>query len=127
MTDGPTARAVIAYLDALNEHDADAIAACVAEDGTSVRYDSGPGGPWADSCQVPVRLEGQDDWTYLSVPIVVNALDPQPVLRAGSMTVGPGVGNGTRTATHTVYGRMPALQDALPGDYLDTLVLTLTY
>lgn len=32
MTDGPTARAVIAYLDALNEHDADAIAACVAED-----------------------------------------------------------------------------------------------
>ena len=65
-------------------------AACVAESGTSVRYDSGPGGPWADSCQVPVRLEGQDDWTYLSVPIVVNALDPQPVLRAGSMTVGPG-------------------------------------
>jgi spore coat protein U-like protein len=49
------------------------------------------------------------------------------VVAAGSMTVGPGVGNGTRTATHTVYGRMPALQDAPPGDYFDALVLTLTY
>lgn len=49
------------------------------------------------------------------------------VVASGSMTVGPGVGNGTRVATHTVYGRMPALQDALPGNYLDTLVLTLTY
>ena len=37
-----------------------------------------------------MRLEGQDDWTYLSVPILVRALDPQPALRAGSMTVGPG-------------------------------------
>jgi spore coat protein U-like protein len=49
------------------------------------------------------------------------------VVASGSMTVGPGVGNGTRTATHTVYGRMPALQDALPGQYLDTLLLTLNY
>lgn len=65
-------------------------AVCAVESGTTIRYDSGPGAPWADSCQVPVRLEGQDDWTYLSVPIVVNALDPQPVLRPGSMTVGPG-------------------------------------
>jgi spore coat protein U-like protein len=46
---------------------------------------------------------------------------------SGSMTVGPGVGNGTRTATHTVYGRIPQLQDATPGDYLDLLVLTLSY
>ncbi|WP_461475005.1 Ig-like domain-containing protein [Microbacterium sp. HJ5] len=65
-------------------------AACAVESGATVRYDSGPGAPWADSCQVPVRLEGQEDWTYLSVPIIVNALDPQPVLRPGSMTVGPG-------------------------------------
>ena len=49
------------------------------------------------------------------------------VLASGSMTVGPGVGNGTRTATHTVYGRIPGLQDALPGNYLDTLVLSLSY
>jgi len=65
-------------------------AACTAESGTTVRYDSGAGAPWADACQVPVRLETQEDWTYLSVPIIVRALDPQPELRAGSMTVGPG-------------------------------------
>ena len=35
-------------------------------------------------------MAGQDDWTYLSVPITVRPLDPQPELRAGSMTVGPG-------------------------------------
>jgi spore coat protein U-like protein len=49
------------------------------------------------------------------------------VIASGSMTIGPGVGNGTRTATHTVYGRIPQLQDAVPGAYNDTLVLTLTY
>ena len=49
------------------------------------------------------------------------------VLATGSMTVGPGVGNGTRTATHTLYGRIPGLQDVLPGNYLDTLVLSLNY
>ena len=44
------------------------------------------------------------------------------------MTVGPGNGNNSRTATHTVYGRIPQLQDALPGAYSDSLlVVTLTY
>lgn len=65
-------------------------ASCVLDSGTNVRYDAGPGAPWVDSCQVPVRLAGQDDWTLLSVPITVIALDPQPVLRPASMTVGPG-------------------------------------
>jgi spore coat protein U-like protein len=49
------------------------------------------------------------------------------VLATGSMTVGPGVGNGTRTAIHTLYGRIPGLQDVVPGNYLDTLVLSLNY
>lgn len=65
-------------------------AACTVESGTTVRYESGAGAPWSDACQVPVRIAGQEEWTYLSVPIIVNARDPQPVLRAGSMTVGPG-------------------------------------
>ncbi|SFR94265.1 hypothetical protein SAMN04487846_0931 [Microbacterium sp. cf046] len=65
-------------------------ASCSFESGTTVRYDSGAGAPWVDACQVPVRIAGQQDWTYLSVPILVRALDPQPELRAGSMTVGPG-------------------------------------
>jgi spore coat protein U-like protein len=45
----------------------------------------------------------------------------------GGFTVGPGVGNGTRTATHTVYGRVPALQPADPGNYSDPIVVTLTF
>lgn len=65
-------------------------AACTVESGAVVRYESGAGAPWVDACRVPVRLEGQDDWTYLSVPITVIPLDPQPVLRPGSLTVGPG-------------------------------------
>ena len=49
------------------------------------------------------------------------------VIASGSMTIGPGNGNGTRTFTHTVYGRIPQLQDAVPGAYNDTLLVTLTY
>lgn len=49
------------------------------------------------------------------------------VIASGSAVVGPGVGNGTRTFTHTVYGRIPQLQDAPPGTYGDTMVLTLTF
>ncbi|MCR2808812.1 MULTISPECIES: Ig-like domain-containing protein [unclassified Microbacterium] len=67
-----------------------AAATCTVESGTTVRYDAGAGAPWTDACRVPVRLSGQTDWTYLSVPIIVRPLDPQPELRAGSMSVGPG-------------------------------------
>jgi spore coat protein U-like protein len=51
------------------------------------------------------------------------------VIASGSMTVGPGVGNGngSLSVTHTLYGRIPQLQDAVPGSYADTLLLTLTY
>jgi len=58
--------------------------------GTRVRYDAGTGSPWTDACTVPVRVAGTAEWTLLSVPISVNARDPQPELRAGSLTVGPG-------------------------------------
>jgi spore coat protein U-like protein len=46
---------------------------------------------------------------------------------SGSFTVGPGVGNGLRQDSRTVYGRMPALQDALDGTYADTIVVTLEF
>ncbi|QEW02066.1 Ig-like domain-containing protein [Microbacterium lushaniae] len=65
-------------------------AACALEAGTRVRYDAGAGAPWTDACQVPVRLAGTEEWTYLSVPITVAARDPQPELRPASLTVGPG-------------------------------------
>jgi len=51
------------------------------------------------------------------------------VIASGAMTIGPGNGNGsgTQTVTHTVYGRIPQLQDAEPGTYSDTLQVTLTF
>ena len=45
----------------------------------------------------------------------------------GSVKVGPGVGNNTRTTSHPVYGRIPALQDADTGNYSDTILVTLTF
>ncbi len=58
--------------------------------GSVVQYDAGTGSPWTDACQVPVRVAGTQEWTVLSVPIGVVARDPQPELRPGSLTVGPG-------------------------------------
>lgn len=58
--------------------------------GSLMRYDAGTGSPWTDACQVPVRVAGTQEWTILSVPIGVVARDPQPELRPGALTVGPG-------------------------------------
>lgn len=63
---------------------------CTVDAGTVIRYDAGAGAPWVDACQVPVRLLGQEDWTYLSVAVIVRPRDPQPELRPASITVGPG-------------------------------------
>jgi len=65
-------------------------AACTLVQGGTIRYDAAEGAPWADGCTVPVRIAGQQDWTYLSVPIRITAVAPQPELRPASLTVGPG-------------------------------------
>ena len=49
------------------------------------------------------------------------------VIASGAMTVGPGAGNSTQTVTQPIYGRIPQLQDAVPGTYADTLLVTLTF
>jgi spore coat protein U-like protein len=46
---------------------------------------------------------------------------------SGSLKPGPGVGNETRSETYTVYGRVPAQQDADFGNYGDMIVITLTF
>jgi spore coat protein U-like protein len=48
-------------------------------------------------------------------------------LISGTLRVGPGVGNGTRSNTHTVYGRVPASQNADTGNYTDSILVTLTF
>lgn len=46
---------------------------------------------------------------------------------SGSMKVGPGAGNGSRTNRHDVFGRIPARQDVAAGSYGDTIVVTVTF
>jgi len=48
-------------------------------------------------------------------------------LASGAFTVGPGAKNGIKELRHAIYGRIPALQDAPPGAYADTIVVTLTF
>lgn len=49
------------------------------------------------------------------------------VIVTGTLKVGPGEGNGSRTAVHSIYGRIPGRQDTLDGDFSDSIVATLTY
>lgn len=46
---------------------------------------------------------------------------------SGSMKVGPGAGNSSRTNRHDVFGRIPARQDVAAGTYGDTIVVTVTF
>ena len=48
-------------------------------------------------------------------------------IATGGLRVGPGVGNGTRSAQFPVYGRVPALQAVGMGAYSDTIVVTVTF
>ncbi len=65
-------------------------ARCESVSGTTIRYTAGADSPWTDTCVVPVKLDVQDDYTYLTIRVVVEAEDPEPFLRSASITVGPG-------------------------------------
>ncbi len=58
---------------------------------------------------------------------ILGNLSAGTTIFVGSLRVGPGAGNGTRSQTHTVYGRMPALQNADSGNYADSIVVTLIF
>ena len=66
-------------------------------------------------------------WTDLARASVWGNGSAGTVIVTGALRVGPGAGNGVRSAVHPIYGRIPALQDAAEGDYLDSIVATLTY
>jgi len=65
-------------------------ARCELVSGTTIRYTAGADAPWTDTCVVPVRLDVQDDDTFLTIRVVIEAEDPEPILRSASITVGPG-------------------------------------
>ncbi len=76
--------------DGVSAGGARANAQCSLVSGTVVRYDAGAGAPWSDTCTVPVKLDSQDEYTYLALRVTVVAADPQPELRAASQSVSPG-------------------------------------
>jgi len=47
--------------------------------------------------------------------------------QTGSASLSVSSANRTATATGTIFGRIPAGQDAVPGSYSDTIVITMTY
>jgi spore coat protein U-like protein len=49
------------------------------------------------------------------------------VLASGSLVVTPAGPHRTRSQSHTIYARIPQLQDAEPGEYSDSIVVTLTF
>lgn len=56
-----------------------------------------------------------------------NGLNGSAVV-TGSMKLGRSAGSSyTDTRIHTVYGRIPPMQDVLPGAYADAIVVTVTY
>ncbi|MFE1646742.1 Ig-like domain-containing protein [Microbacterium sp. P01] len=65
-------------------------ASCAASGAASVTYTAGRNAPWTDSCTVEVRIAGQDTWTQLPIPVVIQPRSPQAILSSISRTVAPG-------------------------------------
>ena len=81
------------------------------------------------------RMQNQSDEThYLSYNLYTLAgCGPANLWGDGTATtttvggIGSGLLSGITPASHTVYGCMPAGQEALPGSYSDTVTVTITY
>lgn len=65
-------------------------ARCVPSSATSASYGAGREAPWRDTCSVAVRLEGQETWSIVPIPIVIQPKDPQAILNPASRTITPG-------------------------------------
>jgi hypothetical protein len=62
---------------------------CGPTDGTSAQYTAGDGAPWTDNCAVMIRVDGQDTWSVLAVPIAIVPGEPQAILSSISRTINP--------------------------------------
>ncbi|HCJ49814.1 MAG TPA: hypothetical protein DHW40_10875 [Microbacterium sp.] len=86
----PEGETLVLNADEVRAGGARAEATCRVVSGTTVRYAAGRGAPWSDSCVVPARLGSQDEYTYLTLQVAVEAETPQPTLRSASLGVRPG-------------------------------------
>jgi hypothetical protein len=92
----------------LSAQRAEAICSATGETGT---YQAGAGAPWSDTCLVPVRLSGQQRWSYIEVPISIRPAAPQLNLASIAQTVAPGA-----SITIDIYSSMASWEGGRAGD-----------
>ncbi|AXL11120.1 hypothetical protein DXT68_02445 [Microbacterium foliorum] len=92
----------------LSAQRASAICSATGKTGT---YQSGTGAPWSDTCLVPVRLKGQQSWSYIEVPISIRPAAPQVNLAPIAQTIAPGA-----AATIDIYSGMVSWEGGRSGD-----------
>lgn len=89
-------------------------ATCTAAGSSAVRYSAGRDAPWTDSCTVALRVAGQQTWTLLPVPVVIQPSSPQALLTPISRTVAPGA-----SQTIDLYAEMTSWEGGRVGDRSD--------
>ena len=65
-------------------------ARCAPSGTSSASYSAGREAPWTDLCSVAVRLQGQEAWSIVAMPLTIAPKDPQASLNPLSRTVSPG-------------------------------------
>jgi hypothetical protein len=88
-----------------------AAAACVPEGSGRATYRAGREAPWSDTCLVPVRLQGQERWSYIDVPISIRPAEPQLLLSSIAHTIAPGA-----TQEFDLYANMASWEGGREGD-----------
>ncbi|WP_395638860.1 Ig-like domain-containing protein [Pseudolysinimonas sp.] len=88
-------------------------ATCTPASGSRVTYGAGREAPWSDTCTVPVRIAGQDTWTLLGVPVLIEPKDPQAILNSISRTIAPG---DPAQVSIDLYDEMTAWEGGREGD-----------
>lgn len=86
-------------------------ASCSAEGTDGAVYSAGREAPWSDSCLIPVRLQGQKRWSYITVPVSIRPAEPQLLLSSISRTIAPG-----STESVDLYANMAAWEGGREGN-----------
>ena len=107
--DLPSADAIEVGSDAFTAQRA--AATCVAEGTTEATYNAGREAPWSDTCLVPVRLQGQERWSYIDVPVSIRPAEPQLLLSSIAHTIAPGA-----TETIDLYSNMASWEGGREGN-----------
>ncbi|PRB17303.1 Ig-like domain-containing protein [Microbacterium sp. MYb62] len=88
-----------------------AAASCAAEGSGGAVYRAGREAPWSDTCLIPVRLQGQERWSYIDVPVSIRPAEPQLLLSSIAHTIAPGA-----TETVDLYANMAAWEGGREGN-----------